>query len=147
MRASKRNRNNSTLPPTLEPSDEDKSIVGVRSAWQGPVPPPPVMAEFSEVVERGAERIFRQWELETEHRRTYEQKSLNGQIWLEGIGRVTAFLFAMASIIATAYVASIGQPWVAAVLGGGTITAVTTALVYRSRPAKREQDSGSRRRG
>jgi uncharacterized membrane protein len=146
MRASKRRRNNPTLPSTLEASAEDSSLVEVHSAWQGPVPPPAVLADFNGVVEGGAERVFRQWELETEHRRNYERKALSGRIWLDGIGRATAFVFAISALAVTAYAAFIGQPLVAAVLGGGTIAAVTTALVYRSKLNDREETSVSKRR-
>jgi uncharacterized membrane protein len=103
--------------------------------------------QFDQLVENGAERIFRQWELETDHRRKYEAAALQGSIWLDGIGRVTAFVFAIAALVVTGWAASIGEPWVAAVLGGGTIAAVVTALVYRGRAERRPQGDSPGQRG
>ena len=134
MRVPKRTRNNGqTLPRATESKPDTGEVKLEHVSWAGPLPPPSIVEHFDQLVENGAERIFSQWELETEHRRKYEASALRGSIWLDGIGRVTAFIFAMGALTVTGWAASIGQAWVAAVLGGGTITAVAAALVYRGK--------------
>jgi hypothetical protein len=55
-------------------------------------------------------------------------------------GLVAGFLIAFAGIVAAAYLAINGQPWVAAVLGGGTLVSIVTVLVTgRKAPAAPEQ--------
>jgi uncharacterized membrane protein len=147
MRASKRARNNDrSLSRVTENRPEASEVKLEHVSWAGPLPPPSVVEQFDHLVENGAERIFRQWELETDHRRKYEALALRGSLWLDGIGRVTAFIFAMAALLVTGWAANIGEPWVAAVLGGGTIAAVVAALVYRGTTERRPQGQSAGQR-
>jgi uncharacterized membrane protein len=143
MRASKRARNNPLASPKNAEGASDTNVTKVEHAsWAGPLPPPAILEQFNQIVENGAERIFSQWELETAHPRAYEASALRGSMWLDGIGRVTAFTFAMAALVVTAWAAWIGQSWVATVLGGGTIAAVAAALVYRGKTERHSQSIG-----
>jgi uncharacterized membrane protein len=41
--------------------------------YQGPIPPPELLAKFNDLVPNGAERIFCQFEAQSEHRRSLEK--------------------------------------------------------------------------
>ncbi|MBX9844174.1 MAG: DUF2335 domain-containing protein [Xanthobacteraceae bacterium] len=59
------------LRPAAE--EEDYSEVStILTSWSGPLPHPATLQAFDEVVRGGAERIFRQFEIEAEHRRNLE---------------------------------------------------------------------------
>lgn len=104
--------------------------------WEGPLPPPQTLEHFRELVPDAPERIFAQWELEATHRRDYEKTALRAAISRERLGQLGAIAFAMAALGVTAYCAYLDRPWVAGVLGGGTITAVVTAFLYARRQSK-----------
>jgi hypothetical protein len=50
----------------------------------------------------------------------------------------TAFAFCMSALALTAWCAAIGQGWIAAVVGGGTIATVAAALVYKGHFGQQE---------
>lgn len=79
------------------------------------------------------ERIFRQWEGETEHRRSYETTALEASIRRDLIGQVSAALFALSALAVAAFALWMSQPWVAGTIGGGTIVSVVGAFLYRRR--------------
>ena len=144
MRASKKPRNSQTTSPSNSPSETRTSVTTVEQTWAGPLPPPAVLEGFGRIVENGAERIFTQWEQEASHRRKYEMMSMRWSMALDGIGHVLAFIFAMSALAVAAWAASINQPWVATVLGGGTIAAVVAALVYRGSKRSKTTDGSQR---
>jgi uncharacterized membrane protein len=128
MRASKKRRNLEPTSRTAEAESRDV-VVTEQQAWSGPLPPPERLQQFDAIVENGAERIFQQWEREADHRRAYESKALRAHVRLDAMGRIMAFAFAMSTLGLAAWFATIGQSWLSALFGGGTIAAVTTALV------------------
>ena len=105
------------------------SLVAVSEAWEGPLPSPEALEAFNGVVADGAARIFKEWESEAEHRRRYERKALV-LTGVERIGsRVLAFVLAIAMVALAAYCAAINQPWVAAIIGGGTLGTVVIGMI------------------
>ena len=114
--------------PGGEPTEErDPSIVA--TGYSGPIPPPGVLADYDKVVDRGAERIMAAWEQETAHRRELERRDLTLTALDRLGGKLAALVFVLAALGVTAYCASIGAQWVAAVLGAGTIGTVVWAFV------------------
>ena len=93
------------------------------------MPPPESLERFNEIVADGAERIMRQWEAETAHRRQLEQSELRLYGWSELLGKVFAFVFVVGALVAAVYMASVGAEWAAAILGMGTIASVVWAFV------------------
>lgn len=87
------------------------------------------MAEFERIVPGSAEAIIREWGTEANHRRRYEQRALSIQGFEQIGGRVLAFVFAIAALGVTAYLARIGAEWAAGIIGAGTIGSVVLTLV------------------
>ena len=105
------------------------SLVAVEEAWAGPLPSPADLEAFNTVVPDGAARIFREWEAEADHRRRYERRAL-ALSGVERIGsRILAFALAIAMVGLAAYCATINQPWVAAIIGGGTLGTVVVGMI------------------
>lgn len=103
-------------------------------AWAGPLPPPAILEQFNHVAENGAERIFRQWETETQHRRDMERTDLHWSIF-EGIfGKTLAFLFVIAAFGLAGYAAFLGATWLSGFLAIGTVAAVVYAFIKANRP-------------
>lgn len=86
------------------------------------------------------ERIFRQWEGESEHRRAYEKAALEASIRRDLIGQISATLFALSALAVAVLALWMGEPWVAGVIGGGTIVSVVGAFLYRRIPDKAQDN-------
>lgn len=123
--------------PVVSKSRENDEQVGslthTATAWSGPLPPPSVLADFSNVVENGAERIMAAWESETAHRRKMEIDSLKFTVRDSMFGKIAALVFVLAALGVSAYAASIGAQWLGLVLGGGVIGSVVWAFVHASK--------------
>jgi uncharacterized membrane protein len=130
----------------VEPPREAPVLVERGAYWRGPLPPPSVIEEFRQLVPDAPERIFRQWEGESEHRRSYERTALEASIRRDLIGQVSATLFALSALGVSVFALWVGQPWVAGTIGGGTIVSVVGAFLYRrgSGRAKNETQTPSR---
>ena len=112
--------------------DRGETLVAIQS-WEGPLPAPDTLERFEAVVPGSAKIIIEEWQAETRHRRTFEQRSLSLQSLEQMSGRLLAFLFALAALALAGYAASIGATWVAGVVGSGTIASVVWALVSTQR--------------
>jgi uncharacterized membrane protein len=91
-------------------------------SWQGPIPPPGAIREYNEIVENGAERIFAQFEKETEHRHKLETRQQFFPFVDQLVARATALIFALACLGAAIFSVTQGAYWVAAFFGAAMIT-------------------------
>ena len=140
-----------TNAPTRQagPTDQGKAdlhreapVVVERGAyWRGPLPPPAVIEQFRDLVPDAPERIFRQWEGESEHRRAYEKAALEASIRRDLIGQISATLFALSALAVALFALWMGEPWVAGVIGGGTIVSVVGAFLYRRGPDRTKDEA------
>lgn len=122
-----------TSPPPNSPPDNGGMARVESQHWAGPLPPPAILEQFNEVAENGAERIFRQWEDESSHRRSMERRDLTWSIAEGFFGKALAFIFVMAALALAAYAVAQGATWLAAFLAAGTIGAVVAAFVATNR--------------
>ncbi|GLS73108.1 DUF2335 domain-containing protein [Methylobacterium tardum] len=95
-----------------------------------------MLEDFGRLVPDAPERIFRQWEMEADHRRTYERQALDAAIRRDVRGQASALLFAVAALSVSAFALWLGQPWVAGTIGGGTIASVVGAFLFQRATAK-----------
>ena len=104
----------------------------ISAEWQGPLPPPAVLERFNEIVPEGAERIFRMAEAEQKHRIEMEQRGLAAEISDTKRGQFLGTLIAAVALIAAAYCATIGAPWIVSVaLVSIPIMGVVKAIIDR----------------
>ncbi|WP_223572147.1 DUF2335 domain-containing protein [Xanthomonas citri] len=100
-----------------------------QSSWEGPLPPPKLLAEFNELQPGLADRIVRWAEQEGEHNRKIETRSLNWSIATRIIGQVFAATLAVGCLYASYHLAMAGHEGVAMTLGGGTLTTIVFAFL------------------
>jgi len=100
-----------------------------QQGWKGPLPPPASLAEFDEVVPGSAERIIRQFELESDHRRALERGDAREHRRDKIAGQVLAGLFALGALSVSAYAISQGNTVAATVIGGATVATVVIAFL------------------
>ena len=122
-------------PPNKSPGQIEPTHTEERrelSVWQGPLPPPAVLQGYKDLLPDGPDRVFKQWERETEHRQKLERRRQSLPFWDRVLARGTALVFAFACLAVIAYVASIGAEWAAVVLSGAMIVAGINAFIRRN---------------
>ena len=102
----------------------------------GPLPHPSLLAEYNDVMPGLAERIVQMAEGQFEHRVARERDSLAADIFIAKrtsnqvlAGQVFSFVISMSAIIAGAWVAAHGQPWVAGAFGTGGIAGLVIGVI------------------
>lgn len=100
-------------------------------SWEGPLPPPATLEAFRDIVPDAPERIIRQWELESDHRRQYEMTGLQGAIERDRVGQGAAIVFALAALAVGVVALVYGHPAVASLVVGTTVVSVVGAFLYQ----------------
>jgi uncharacterized membrane protein len=107
----------------------------------GPLPAPSVLAEYDRVVPGLAERIVAMSESQFAHRVEKEKASLEADISIAQrttgyvlVGQIFSFIVSMTAILAGAWVAAHGQPWVAGALGTGGVASLVIGILQAKNP-------------
>jgi len=75
----------------------------MKSFFQGPLPPPNILAEYEKISTGLAGRITAMAEENGKHRRKMEGRMLNAAIVTKSLGQILAFIVVLAGIIAGVY--------------------------------------------
>ncbi|MFZ1107772.1 MAG: DUF2335 domain-containing protein [Rhodomicrobium sp.] len=139
----------SNLANAKESKVPQKSSVELK--WEGPLPPPQVLARYDDVVQNGAERVFRQFEAEAELQREMNSASLKAQIRDLMVGKIFALIFAMGMIGAVFFAIDRSYPYLAGILGSSVLGSVVWAFVSvtgerKTEKSKQERNSTSNRK-
>lgn len=118
-------------PSRGTPTNRQQRIQEVRLSWEGPIPPPATMQAINEIVPGGAERLIKQFELESEHRRRMERRGQNYPFYDHVLARLSALVFAFGCLWLVKYLADIGAHITASVVGGAMIVAGVNAFLRR----------------
>jgi uncharacterized membrane protein len=100
---------------------------------------------YNEVIENGAERLFRQFELEADHRRALQKRGQTHNLIVALSGRGAALIFSLTALAVAAYALYLGHPIAAGVIGGTAIGLVVAAFtgvpsLIRQRMQQRQQN-------
>ncbi|WP_425271750.1 DUF2335 domain-containing protein [Pusillimonas noertemannii] len=116
-------------PASSQPKNDNQLV---SAQWAGPLPPPNVLEGFSDVVENGAERVFKMAEKEQEHRISYERAELEATRRDFRRGQIIGATLALACVIASVYSVILGaHPIVSVALVGIPIMALIGKILQR----------------
>jgi uncharacterized membrane protein len=111
-------------------------------SWQGPLPPPSILAQFDQVIGDGAERLFQMGEKEQMNRlendradRENIKQIVNGQEWRLNAGQITSSSIAIGAVLAGVILVFQGRA-----LAGGSFIAGTAAIIKYLRWDGKSQD-------
>jgi uncharacterized membrane protein len=111
-------------------SDSERSPAVIEAQWQGPLPPPEVLARFDKVIPGGAERIFRMAEIEQQHRIAQESTMLNAAIRSAKRGQILGTIIALSALCGALLNTYLGGHAVVSVaLVGVPVASIVIALV------------------
>lgn len=108
------------------------------SSISGPLPPPQILEAYDRIIPQSAERLLRLVELQSEHRRFCEVKSLEAQIAISKRGQILAFVLSLVGFGSALFTAHIGESTVASILGGGTLLGLASIFIRGYREKKAE---------
>lgn len=112
------------------PKDNSEQLISAQ--WEGPLPPPSTLAHFNDVVEDGAERIFRMAEREQEHRIQIERAGFEARKRDFKRGQILGTILAVICVAASVYTAAIGaHPFVSVALVSLPITALIGRIIKK----------------
>lgn len=84
---------------TRRPQTPARRISASISAFQGPLPPPEVLEQYSRIVPNGADRIVAMAEGQMQHRQALESAVVNGNIAAQHRGQLMGFILGLAAIL------------------------------------------------
>lgn len=129
----------------LEVTDPPSILVG--QGWSGPLPPPGILSEYN-IVENGAERIFRMAERQAEHEMDMEADSLKADSSLATRGQWFGLVVVLAVLGLAGYMAYLGATAAAAAVVAIDVVGLAAVFVYSrlsrqdSRERQPEDDEG-----
>ncbi|MCP3941879.1 MAG: DUF2335 domain-containing protein [Desulfobacteraceae bacterium] len=150
-------RNKARRPPPAKrlPDKNNPTIVQQEykaEQFQGPLPPPQILAGYEQLLPGAADRILAMAEKETAHRHMLEEKSLDAEI--EGLkneagdtkrGQYCGLAIGIIAIVSGAYTATNGAPWPGGFIGtGGVVALVSAFIVGRNNPHSNNGDQQSK---
>jgi uncharacterized membrane protein len=125
---------------TAKPPGRTGALVSARVSFEGPLPPPNLLEAYEKVCPGAAQKILESMQVEGEHRRDLEKKSIDANIegmrrqFAEGrLGQVFAFSIAVLFVFVGAYVALHGQPWPGALFGSAGLGGIVTSFIVGRR--------------
>lgn len=111
-----------------------------RLNFQGPLPHPNDLAAYNEIVPGSAKTIINMALSQSEHRQNLEKSVINSDIKNSKLGLIFGLIIGLTGMGSAVYCASIGQPTVGSILGGGTLAMLVSTFVYGSKSRKKERE-------
>ncbi|GLK75999.1 hypothetical protein GCM10008171_12530 [Methylopila jiangsuensis] len=118
-------------PGGLASASPSRVSLAYEESWSGPLPPARELRSYDGLVAGGAERIFRQFEAEAEHRRGLDSFALAEDAAERRRAQWAAGLFAFGALAVGAFALHLGAHGVAAIVLGTTLVGVIGAFLYR----------------
>ena len=127
-----------TLEPTRAKAPARVTTTAI--SFQGPLPPPEVLARYSNLIPNGAERIMAMAESQLQHRQSLESVVVKGNVRAETRGQVFAFALGLVAIAGGIWLIASGN----SALGLASIitafTALASVFVYGRIEQRRERE-------
>jgi uncharacterized membrane protein len=126
------------LPPKRPPG-QNQSIEATAKyeRFEGPMPPPQLLAHYESICPGAADRMLRMAEHEAEHRRQMETKIVDAQIQHNNkqfsearCGQICALSITLAALAAGVYTAVNGHEIAGSIIGVGGIGGIVTTFIF-----------------
>lgn len=112
-----------------EPFENVPRMVRQVSAFQGPLPPPAMLAQYDDICPGLADRIVSLTERQQGHRIDIESRSVTASIWNERLGQIFAFIICMFTLVSSVWLISKDFAWSGSLLAGGTMTGLAYIFI------------------
>lgn len=123
-----------------EPSQNVPKMVRQISAFQGPLPPPAMLAQYDDICPGFADRIVSLTERQQGHRIDIESRSVTASIWNERLGQIFAFIICMFTLVSSVWLISEDHAWSGSLLAGGTMTGLAYIFITGRKQNEKSDD-------
>ncbi|HII4614614.1 DUF2335 domain-containing protein [Aeromonas hydrophila] len=123
-----------------EPSENIPKMVRQVSAFQGPLPPPVMLAQYEDICPGFADRIVSLTERQQGHRIDIESRSVTASIWNERLGQIFAFIICMFTLASSVWLISKDFAWSGSLLAGGTMTGLAYIFITGRKQNEKSSD-------
>lgn len=106
-----------------------KSISIHQQTFSGPLPPPNILKNYSDVVKDGAERIMSMAEKQSGHRISLEDHAIREELRQSGRGQIFGFILGLIGLILATTLALLGHEVIAGIFGTTTIVGLVAVFV------------------
>lgn len=93
------------------------------------VPPPEVIEGYLKFYPDAAQKFFQWAEAESSHRREMDRKLINSQVEDSRRGMTYGLIVSFAGLTLAAFATWMHEPWVAGIIGGGTLVSLARAFI------------------
>jgi uncharacterized membrane protein len=116
---------------------EVRRIVTTAMSFQGPLPPPEILAQYGEIIPHGAERLMVLLEKQTDHRISIESRLVEARVSTTSNGqRIAAGLSVFFGLVA-AFLGYTGHDILAGSIGVTTIVGLAVVFVLGKEPGRK----------
>ena len=131
---SKRNKNKQTKTSAKpQPSAQSITHQVTNQKFSGPIPPPSILEGYEIILPGAAERILQMAEGDASHQRDMENKAIKATMSEVRVGQVFGLIVSLSALALAGVAVIYSQPWVAGILGSGTLVGIITAFRYKSK--------------
>lgn len=102
-------------------------------AYQGPIPPPAVLAEYNRTIPGLGNEIVEAWKQQREHRIAMEQELFGGDSKRMNRGQICAVVIAVTSILTAGLVGVFGSAWAAGAIVVAGVGGPAAAMILAQR--------------
>lgn len=104
------------------------------SSYQGPLPPPDLLAAYAKVIQDSPERMLRIAEKQVDHRIASESEIIRKSFRLKFMGQIYGFILAILFGVCTLWLGLTGHDVLAGLVGVTTILGLAVVFVLNRKP-------------
>jgi uncharacterized membrane protein len=120
--------------------------VSIASYFQGPLPPPSLLRQYNDIVPNGAERIFKRFESQGEHRQFLERTAVTTQLRQSGRGQWFGLIIALFGLALSGFMAYLGFEIFASTLATTTIIGLVAIFVKGKQVQRQDLENKKKRK-
>lgn len=131
----------------MQRAKEERRMVAMQQEFQGPIPPPQLLAQYESITPGLADRIVKMAEQESVHRREVEHKLVDVAVQDQKdstsevrLGQIFAFFIGIVTIVCGSYVVLAGFSVSGTVLGSSGVLGLVTAFIMGRNKKQPEGD-------
>ena len=129
-----------TPPPSTGPSNIRMQLMAqLRAEWSGPLPAPDILIRYNDALPNGAERVVAMAERQSAHRIEMENRHQSGEHLRSILGSTYGLVVALALIVGSVWLISLGHELSGTILGTIDIVALVSVFVYGTERRRRER--------
>lgn len=124
-----RNRRKTPAKPGGNSPSAQNVVEQRTQSFSGPIPPPSILEGYEQILPGAAERVLQLAEGDAAHQRAIENRALDAAEREVRRGQRFGLVIGLATMSLAAFAVHKDLPWIAGILGGGTMVGMVSAFL------------------